>query len=169
MGATPFPGLLHFTFDPYLIMLIVKQGSTKYRFWVFGMTRPGIEPRSLGPLANTLLIRPMARYETNNWFMVRQFKCLLSFAAFGRESSDNYYQRLPVVVTHLTTEQAYCSLTSVIWSINTLVNLIDNSSLTTLRRCNRSIYSASPSLAQVQERGTHAEGKLVECSAIISC
>ena len=30
-------------------------------FWVFGMTRPKIEPRSLGPLANTLLIRPMAR------------------------------------------------------------------------------------------------------------
>ena len=25
------------------------------------MTRPGIEPRSPGPLANTLLIRPMAR------------------------------------------------------------------------------------------------------------
>ena len=27
------------------------------------MTRPGIEPRSPGPLANTLLIRPMARNE----------------------------------------------------------------------------------------------------------
>ena len=27
------------------------------------MTRPGIEPRSPGPLANTLLIRPMARYK----------------------------------------------------------------------------------------------------------
>ena len=27
-------------------------------FWVFGMTRPGIEPQSPGPLANTLLIRP---------------------------------------------------------------------------------------------------------------
>ena len=29
-GATPFPGLLHFTLDPYLIMLSVKQGSIKY-------------------------------------------------------------------------------------------------------------------------------------------
>ena len=28
---------------------------------VFGMTRPGIEPRSLGPLANTLPTRPMSR------------------------------------------------------------------------------------------------------------
>ena len=31
-GATPFPGLLHFTLDPYLIMLSVKQGSIKYHF-----------------------------------------------------------------------------------------------------------------------------------------
>ena len=31
-GATPFPGVLHFTFDPYLIMLSVKQGSMKYHF-----------------------------------------------------------------------------------------------------------------------------------------
>ena len=26
-GATPFPGLLHFTLDPYLIVLSVKQGG----------------------------------------------------------------------------------------------------------------------------------------------
>ena len=31
-GATPFLGLLHFTFDPYLIMLSVKQGGIKYHF-----------------------------------------------------------------------------------------------------------------------------------------
>ena len=48
-GATPFPGLLYFTLDPYLIMLSVKQGGIKYYFWVFGMTRPGIEPWSPGP------------------------------------------------------------------------------------------------------------------------
>ena len=29
-------------------------------FWVFGMTWPGIEPRSLRPLANTLTIMPMS-------------------------------------------------------------------------------------------------------------
>ena len=29
-GATLFPGLLHFTLDPYLIMLSVKQGGIKY-------------------------------------------------------------------------------------------------------------------------------------------
>ena len=46
--------------DPYLIMLSVKQGGIKYHFWVFGMIWPGIEPRSPGPLANTLTIMPMS-------------------------------------------------------------------------------------------------------------
>ena len=32
-GATPFPGLLHFTLDLYLIMMSVKQGGIKYHFW----------------------------------------------------------------------------------------------------------------------------------------
>ena len=31
-GATPVPGLLHFTLDPYFIMLSVKQGGIKYHF-----------------------------------------------------------------------------------------------------------------------------------------
>ena len=31
-GATPFPRLLHFTLDPYLIMLSVKQGGIKHHF-----------------------------------------------------------------------------------------------------------------------------------------
>ena len=34
-GATPFPGLLHFTLDPYLIMLSVKQRGIKYHFLSF--------------------------------------------------------------------------------------------------------------------------------------
>ena len=31
-GATPLPGLLHFTLDMYLILLSVKQGDIKYHF-----------------------------------------------------------------------------------------------------------------------------------------
>ena len=31
-GATPFPELLQFTLDPYLIVLSIKQGSIKYNF-----------------------------------------------------------------------------------------------------------------------------------------
>ena len=31
-GATLFPGMLHFTFDTYLILLSVKQGGIKYHF-----------------------------------------------------------------------------------------------------------------------------------------
>ena len=38
-------------------MLSVKQGGIKF----FGVTRPGIEPRSPGPLANTLTAGPMSR------------------------------------------------------------------------------------------------------------
>ena len=48
-GVTPFPGLLHFTLDPYL-------------FWVFGKTRYRIEPRSPGLLLNTLPTMSMAWY-----------------------------------------------------------------------------------------------------------
>ena len=58
-GATSFPALLHFTLDTYLLLLIVKQGGIKYHFYVFGMTWPGIEPRSSGPLANTLPTGPI--------------------------------------------------------------------------------------------------------------
>ena len=52
-GCYSFPGLLHFTLDAYLIMLSVKQGSIKYHFW--SLWYDSIEPRSPGPLANTLL------------------------------------------------------------------------------------------------------------------
>ena len=48
--ATPFPGLLHVTLDPYFIMLSAKQSGIKYHFWVFDMTRPGIQPQSPRPL-----------------------------------------------------------------------------------------------------------------------
>ena len=37
-GATPFPGLLQFTLDRYLISLSIKQGDIKYHFKVFGWT-----------------------------------------------------------------------------------------------------------------------------------
>ena len=47
----------HYSFpriDSNLIMLNVKLRGIKYHFYVFSMTRHGIEPRSPGPLANTL-------------------------------------------------------------------------------------------------------------------
>ena len=47
-GCYFFPRIAQLTLDVYLIMLNVKQGGIKYHFWVFGMTRPGIEPRSPG-------------------------------------------------------------------------------------------------------------------------
>ena len=52
-GNTPFPGLLHFIIDPYFIMLVLNKVASSTIFWVFGMTRPGIEPlasRTIGKL-----------------------------------------------------------------------------------------------------------------------
>ena len=39
---------------------MLSKAASSTIFWIFGMTWPGIELRSPGPLANTLLIRPMA-------------------------------------------------------------------------------------------------------------
>ena len=58
--ASPFPGMLHFTFKTYLILLSIKQGSIIYHFKVFGMTLPGIETGSPGPWANSLPTRQMS-------------------------------------------------------------------------------------------------------------
>ena len=52
----PFFGNAPLTLDPYLIMLSVKRRGIKYHFLVFGMTRPVIESRSSGSLANTVTI-----------------------------------------------------------------------------------------------------------------
>ena len=45
-GITPFPGLLHFTLDPWLIILSVKQGGIKYHFeslvWLDLGLNPGL-------------------------------------------------------------------------------------------------------------------------------
>ena len=60
MGATPFPGLLHFTLEVYLIMLSVKQGVIKYHFLSLIMIQPEIKHRSPGPLVNTLLLSQWA-------------------------------------------------------------------------------------------------------------
>ena len=43
----------------YVTYNVVKQGLSSTIFWVFGIIRPGIEPQSPGPLANTLPTKPM--------------------------------------------------------------------------------------------------------------
>ena len=45
-------------------MLSKEVSSTIFK--VFGMTRPGIEPQSLGLVVNTLPTRPMVRLNNNN-------------------------------------------------------------------------------------------------------
>ena len=94
-----FPGLLHFTLGPYLMMLSFKQCNIEYHFWVFCTTRPGIEPRSPRSLPNTLLIRPIIRFLLNHHHhhvvlvarisltLSRHFS--LSFIALGRSSGQH--------------------------------------------------------------------------------
>ena len=57
-GHYSFPWFTLLTLDPYLITLSLKQGGIKYHV----LSRPRIEPRSPGPLANTLTILPMGIY-----------------------------------------------------------------------------------------------------------
>ena len=62
--VTLFHGLRHFNLNKYLIMLwVLSKEVSSTISKVFGMTRPEIESRSPGPLANTLhtwLIEPFA-------------------------------------------------------------------------------------------------------------
>ena len=51
-------------------MLSIKQGSIKYHFWVFGMTQPGMEPRSPSPLANTQTIMPMSGFKYSSQILM---------------------------------------------------------------------------------------------------
>ena len=51
-------GFYFFLWIAPLIMLSVKQGGVKYHFWVFGITRPMIEPQSPRLLLNTIPARP---------------------------------------------------------------------------------------------------------------
>ena len=60
----------------YLILLSVKQGGIKYIFKVFGMTRPGIEPRSPGSLANTLPTGPV-RVNKQTWYEKWRTHCFV--------------------------------------------------------------------------------------------
>ena len=62
-GATPFLGLLHFTHDPWLIILSAKPGGIKYHFFESLIWLDlGLNPSLTETLGNNLLIRAMARF-----------------------------------------------------------------------------------------------------------
>ena len=78
--ATPFPVLIHFTLDPYLIML--SEGGIKYYFLVFVITRPGIELRSPGP------IRPIIGMIKTIWESAMKWLSLLLNRIFFLKTYD---------------------------------------------------------------------------------
>ena len=52
-GRYSFPSIASLILDPYFIVLSLNKQASSKIFLVLGMIRPRIEPRSLGPLANT--------------------------------------------------------------------------------------------------------------------
>ena len=69
-GATPFPGLLYFTFDTHLIMTSVKQVIIVYHFLIFDITQHVIERHSPGLLVKTLHIRPNKRHKNTQVWII---------------------------------------------------------------------------------------------------
>ena len=131
-GITPFPGLLHFTVSPYLIVLNAKQGGIKYYFffffWVFGMARPGTEPQSPRPLANILLIRPMARNILNQEqdLTQDQFFCWFEFRIFilltqNKEPSLLYYLSIADGGREKRWTHSFRKGISAMWNTNSLI------------------------------------------------
>ena len=57
-------------------MLNVKQAGIKYHFWVFGMSRRGIETVFPGSLAKTQLVRPMDLFQTIQFSLIIQFSSI---------------------------------------------------------------------------------------------
>ena len=51
-------------------MYVLSKEALNTIFWVFGMTRPGIEPRSPGPFVNTLLITSISHTKEKTQKMV---------------------------------------------------------------------------------------------------
>ena len=68
---------------------MLSKATSSTIFWVFGMTRPGIEPWSPGSLANTLLIRLMARLnQVHQWIIIYQNATSLDFFSFLKANRE---------------------------------------------------------------------------------
>ena len=74
-GCDSFPwiALLYPSYVPYCWVLSKEVSSTNFN--IFGMTRPGIEPRSPGPLANILPTTPMSQNVKYKWVLFSWSHC----------------------------------------------------------------------------------------------
>ena len=83
--------------------MLSKEASTTI-FWVFGMTRPKIDPRSPGPWVNSLLARPV------DWYTNIHIDILTDF---GKKINWSYwlsYLALSQSITHLFFKFYFCLL-----------------------------------------------------------
>ena len=149
-GATLFPGLVHFAFDSYLLMMSVKQGRIKYHFRVFGISGLVIEPLSSKSLANPLeytyiqfiliSIHHIAMYKNYDITLEIKRLFIISFffiaSTFFTSASDNglslefrvtssLFKSLQVSRTLLST---LTDLKNAVVSIVSILPLISNSS-----------------------------------------
>ena len=93
-GSTPFPGLLHFTLDPNVIMLSVKQSGIKYHFlsFFYGSTWDW----TLYSLGQWQLCRflPNNKISNDTWLMDFSFEPRMSFSVYKFGLRSNF-RRLP--------------------------------------------------------------------------
>ena len=91
------------TLDGYLMPNPVFTYISSAIYWVFGMTWPGIETQSPGPLANTLPTRPMG------WYIMGSIGLVGNVFTNKLRSQVESYQRIKkmVLVTSLLNTQHY--------------------------------------------------------------
>ena len=77
---------------------MINNAASSTIFCVFGMTRPGIERRSSGPLANTLTISPIKDHEEENEEILNKNKLKKRERTSKEKKSEdwnieNYYEK----------------------------------------------------------------------------
>ena len=99
-GATPLPGLLHFTLDPYLIMLSVKQGDINYPFFFFYFFYYYYIWLNLG-LNPGLLNHWQTLYSFDQWPSIGQKEPHIIWYIYERERERNEIQQTEIIKDNL--------------------------------------------------------------------
>ena len=90
-GRYSFPWIAPL-YPSYVLLFcwVLSKAVSSTIFKVFGMTRPGIEPRSSRPLANTLPTRPMIRCCVLSILALTWLVLMVLFSAANRRDSVSF-------------------------------------------------------------------------------
>ena len=97
---------------------MLSKATSSTIFWVFGMTRPGIETRFPRPLMNTLLIRPMA------WLCIT-VHIYFDYSYFWIRLAYRYFEYQNKLMTKFTFHFPYPFWLIVFFSYHELYQLAD--------------------------------------------